>query len=96
MTEKTAKLLESAAKTLDLAEDVYIIPDYSGRGMYGDRTYAVVARVRITDFIAVCFAAGYDLCAIGPNDHAQIQDEVIEELGNRLRQDSLGKGYVFY
>lgn len=87
MNIDTAWLLDNAAAVLDI--DLDIREDYSGRGMYGVTTVAVVLD-RASDLAAIAFEAGR--ATAHDRDEAA---EAVHDLRN-LRQDSMGHGVVVY
>lgn len=82
MREEVAALL-----TEDMGE---VRDDYSGRGMYGESTYAVTYDSN-SDFEAALLNAAFDLGANGADD----VEGLLADMRN-LRKDSMGMGIVVY
>lgn len=82
MREEVANLL-----TEDMGEKR---DDYSGRGMYGESTFAVCYD-DTGDFESALLNAAFDLGKNGDGD----VEEVLHEMKN-LRKDSMGMGIVVY
>lgn len=83
--------MRQALATL-LAEDMgEIRDDYSGRGMYGDNTFAVVFDCQ-SDFQNALVFAAY---AIGRDDSPDSAEDDLQALSS-LRLDSMGLGIVVY
>ena len=83
MKDETIKAIEKAAQCIGLDVEVR---NYSGRGMYGSKTQAIVGCE--TDIFACVALAGNRM-----NDD-QI-DEFCDDL-QQLRIDSMGRGSVYY
>ena len=58
---------------------------YSGRGMYGKKTHAVVTDVRIADILRCCIMSA--------NESPELVPEVEDE---EWQQDEMGLGIVIY
>lgn len=80
MTRETADLIA------EQSVEVEIRPGYSGRGMYGETTFAVTG-----DAGDVQDAILYAAYAAGQRDNEGIMDDL-----KRLRRDQLGMGIVVY
>lgn len=101
MKEAAAKMLFEAASDADL--EVEIREDYSGRGMYGKTTFAVVVD-DVMDLLAatIKYAAevGYDVgyaVAIEEATKGSLGDDKFEAPDFRnLRTDSMGMRVVVY
>jgi hypothetical protein len=93
MKESIARVIGEAADEIGL-EDVSVRPNYSGRGMFGRTTTAVVAGCHATLLQAVALAAvriadgTYEGQEGVPTD-----EEFIEEMG-KVVFDSMGRGLV--
>ena len=89
--ELAEKLVEFIVDCGDYTEkDVYIIEEYSGRGMYGDTTTGlVVPSVNVLIQYTIMFAP--ELSEIHDED-----DIYSFETINELHIDSLGRSYLIY
>lgn len=102
MTEKLANLLASYSDDLDVRDD------YSGRGMFGENTYALVGAKR--DFfgaIGQAFESLIDEALLMDNDDESqsgeedynnlldLRDELVGYLP-KIQMDSMGLDNVFY
>ena len=85
MKKSTAELIVEASDNLELYED------YSGRGMFGSKTYGVTGKY------ASFVVAVADASATVVEDHGKSTEweEFIEDLEN-LRTDSMGLDSIFY
>ena len=87
MTNELAKMLDVSGA--EVGVDFEVIGNYSGRGMMGDQTAAVVVG-SWTDMLAVVANLGGNVAARhGGCDH------LVSELQN-LRMDNLGRQVVIY
>jgi len=85
MTKRQAEFFKNAAEEVGL--DIEVRDEYSGRGMYGKTTYAIITD-SITDLIpALLCHAAYDYVDI-------VADGLFDNF--KLRQDSMGLGIVLY
>jgi len=85
MKAKTADALKEAADSMGI--ELQVRDDYSGRGMYGKTTHAVVGELN-TIFQCIAFAAS----DIVDEDNL---DDFTWEMG-KLRRDSMGFDIVIY
>ena len=85
MQKKTAVALRNAAE--ELGVDIEVDKDYSGRGMYGDTTYAVTVSgvASLASLIAVA----------GRSVDSASHEDFVEDMQN-LRSDNMGREYVYY
>jgi hypothetical protein len=85
MQKKTAVALRNAAE--ELGVDIEVDKDYSGRGMFGDTTYAVTVSgvASLATLIAV---------AVRSMNSASHED-FVEDMQN-LRSDNMGRDLVYY
>jgi len=91
MKRATAEFLEEVLRY----KNAEILEDYSGRGMFGDTTTAVVVRERLTIPEAMALAADYILYFTDDYDESELED-IISDL-ERANMDSYGKdGIVIY
>jgi hypothetical protein len=85
-----------AQKIEDLTgEEVDIRENYSGRGMYGENTAAIVTNrpLEIADTMVHAYLDAF------PDEIDELQDAMNEEEGpdfDGFKSDSMGKGYIFY
>lgn len=98
MKPEHAKLIEEAANMIGL--DVEVHDDYSGRGMYGETTAALVGDMG--DIMACVAQAMRDLVEDRDNcsDDAKLEamvdpDQFIDDL-MKIRTDSMGRSVVYY
>lgn len=61
-----------------------VVEEYSGRGMYGETTFAVATDDAVNLLLSAVWEA------------AENPEDVPAERPDELRQDSLGRGYVVY
>lgn len=84
---------EVAEKLVEVGQDegleTELREDYSGRGMFGDKT-AAVCTATLGDII-LCFT----LCGIDMEPDSLLLDE-LTNAARRLRWDSMGRGVVVY
>ena len=73
--------------------DVEIIPDYSGRGMFGGTTAALATRLDIKKILIFLAHMALEV-EPGSQEAAEIGG-VLDDLGN-IREDSLGLRKVYY
>jgi len=91
MKRITAEFLTEVLKY----KDADIIEGYSGRGMFGDTTIAVITRNRLTIPEAMALIANCILDFADDYDEAELED-IISDL-ERANMDSYGKdGVVIY
>lgn len=90
MNKQMAKLLVASGEELGL--DMELREDYSGRGMYGSTTAAVVAG-STAEIVAAAFGAGS--AAVTMEEDGKRLDFNTDDL-LRLRQDAMGRGIVVY
>ena len=85
MKKKTAVALRNAAE--ELGVDIEVDNDYSGRGMYGDTTYAVTVSgvASLATLIAVA----------GRSIDSASHEQFVTDMQN-LRSDNMGRDYVYY
>lgn len=85
MNKKTAVALRNAAE--ELGVDIEVDKDYSGRGMYGDTTYAVTVSgvASLASLIAVA----------GRSIDSASHEQFVTDMQN-LRSDNMGRDYVYY
>lgn len=84
MQKKTAVALRNAAE--ELGVDIEMDKDYSGRGMFGDTTYAVTLSG---------IASLATLIAVAARDLETGHEDFVEDMQN-LRSDNMGREYVYY
>lgn len=87
----TAKAIEVAAKECDL--EVTIREDYSGRGMVGRTTTAVVSRGSRADFDHALAYAAY---LLGKNNASEGEVEAFMADVRTIRCDNLGYDVIAY
>jgi hypothetical protein len=85
MQKKTAVALRNAAE--ELGVDIEVDKDYSGRGMFGDTTYAVTVS-GVASLATLIAVAGRSM------DSANHED-FVEDMQN-LRSDNMGRDLVYY
>jgi len=91
MKRATAEFLEEVLRY----KDAEVLEDYSGRGMFGETTTAVVVRERLTIPEAMALMGDYLLYFVHGHDESEIED-IISDL-ERANIDSYGKdGIVIY
>ena len=85
MQKKTAVALRNAAE--ELGVDIEVDNDYSGRGMFGDTTYAVTVSgvASLATLIAVA----------GRSMNSASHEDFVEDMQN-LRSDNMGRDLVYY
>lgn len=87
--------IETAQRLVDAADDlgfeIRIREEYSGRGMFGGSTTAVVAE----SSWQVIQAAAHAVAFRNPESEADLIEEFVEDL-RELRRDSLGHDEVWY
>jgi hypothetical protein len=85
MQKKTAVALRNAAE--ELGVDIEVDKDYSGRGMFGDTTYAVTVSgvASLATLIAVA----------GRSMNSASHEDFVEDMQN-LRSDNMGRDLVYY
>lgn len=88
MQKESARGLQLAA--IELGIDIDVDKKYSGRGMYGDTTYAVTVN-GIASLAAIIAVASRNFDDVGK---FTIED-FVEDMQN-LRSDSMGRDYVYY
>jgi hypothetical protein len=96
MNAKYARRIVEAATMLDMESDLR--EDYSGRGMYGSKTAAVVFDDNSGLLAAVAYAAGRmaeDAANANEDDETEDYEKFVEELQS-LRWDNMGRGIVVY
>jgi len=87
MKEQIAKAIVKASTTLGL--DLELRDSYSGRGMYGSTTVAVVGDQR--EFLrALCFAAANIEEDTKDDEDPVYLDDFMDEVGS-LRTDNMGR-----
>jgi hypothetical protein len=89
MRERTAKAFMEAAEEMSLAADLQ--PRYSGRGMYGKETCAIVCGPHVFLLLVAVASARVHESESPSNDNEW--DDLVEEIGN-LRQDSMGRSDI--
>lgn len=98
MKLETAKALVDTAYDMGhTQEDISLREDYSGRGMYGKSTAAVVVD-NIAFLACIAFELGASLESRGGTAIDEIggaMENISQDLKN-LRSDSMGRGYVVY
>lgn len=82
---------EVAEAIAEVAPDLELRDDYSGRGMYGKNTYAICCD-DITDLVGAAIEAVIDAMSDDRTDDAW----EIQRAFERIRSDSMGLGQVFY
>jgi hypothetical protein len=87
MRQQTAEMLVSAGEDLGIECRVY--EDYSGRGMYGKTTWAIVVPCQLS---VVALAARAVQVAMGAGDEGDV-DSIIEDV-DRLSSDGMGRDSV--
>ena len=91
MKRATAEFLEEVLRY----KDAEILEDYSGRGMFGETTTAVVVRERLTIPEAMALIADCILYFADDYDESELED-IISDL-ERANVDSYGKdGIIIY
>lgn len=85
MTKGQAEFFKNAAEEVGL--DIEVRDDYSGRGMYGKITHAIVADSLCDLIPALLCHAAYDYVAV-------VEDGLFDDF--KLRQDNMGLGIVLY
>jgi hypothetical protein len=88
MQRNSARGLQLAA--IELGISIEVDKDYSGRGMYGDSTYAVTLN-GIASLATVIAVASRNFDDVG---QFTIED-FLEDMQN-LRSDNMGREYVYY
>jgi hypothetical protein len=88
MQKDSARSLQLAA--IELGVDIGVDKKYSGRGMYGDTTYAVTVN-GIASLASIVAMASRNFDDIGKFTF----EDFVEDMQN-LRGDSMGRGYVYY
>ena len=68
-----------------------VVPDYSGRGMFGEKTCAVDAR-GMNEFMIGCIEYSRSM----QDDVSDKRYQLLIMMIHGLRMDSLGIGWVFY
>lgn len=86
MQKKSAVALRKAAE--ELGVDIEVDNDYSGRGMFGDTTYAVTVS-GVASLASLIAVAG----RIIPDSASH--EDFVEDMQN-LRSDNMGRDYVYY
>jgi hypothetical protein len=86
--------LADAKRIVDIMDEdeTTLYEDYSGRGMYGERTAGIVTASRDRDYLVECLERELDL------DYEDDREEH-ERLSNaimRARLDNMGMEYIFY
>ncbi len=91
MKLETAKILVEASKELNLKFDLR--EHYSGRGMYGRETTAIVLE-NFTDMFGAVAIATKNVLEEDQKNGTDGFVDFAEDLG--FRSDSMGKGWVIY
>jgi hypothetical protein len=89
---------EIAEMLIDYGNDLSIHEDYSGRGMYGKTTTAITCDSKDDLMEAIgelFFEMILDAKDMG-EDYDTIKAKELKSVLTNLRQDSLGRGYIFY
>lgn len=81
------------AQYIEKCLDVEVIPDYSGRGMFGGTTAALATRLDIKKILIFLALMALEV-EPGSQEAAEIE-EVLDDLGN-VQEDSLGLRRVYY
>lgn len=93
MNKHTAEMLHASAQNLGI--ECHLNAAYSGRGMYGRETYGLVLNNTndIHPLIAdACVALAAD---VGAHDLIKQMNDFIKQT-KKLKQDSMGRGCVYY
>ncbi len=77
---------------IDLDDEVNVLADYSGRGMHGSETYALVIDHE-TIVTAGCVQLAYEIGADMVEDRL---DAIMDDLRSGFRTDNLGHQIVVY
>lgn len=85
MTRELAEVLVLCLEKCDI--ECEILPDYSGKGMFGDKTIGIAGEFTLADVLSVVIHNAELLV----NDDGESMF-----IGENLSQDNLGKGYIIY
>lgn len=89
---------EIAEMLINYGNDLSLHEDYSGRGMYGKTTTAITCD-SMNDLMAAIGECFYDMVLEAMRD-GNVYDETnaveLTSVLSNIRQDSLGRGYIFY
>ena len=85
MTKEQAEFFKNAAEEVEL--EIEVRNNYSGRGMYGETTYAIIVDSLMTLIPALLCRAAYGYVSVAENG---LFDNF------KLRQDNMGLGIVLY
>lgn len=90
MQQNTVELIASSAEALGV--EIRVEDDYSGRGMYGKTTHAVVYS-SLGDLLACCADAAMTATAEG--EHEEVVAAFIRDL-KQIRTDNMGRDMIAY